>query len=87
MDTYRIEWKPSALRELKRLDCQVVPRIVAAIEQLTANPFSSRVRKMQGGEHSFRLRVGDYRVVYEVSQSRLLIEVARVRHRKDAYRR
>ena len=87
MDTYRIEWKPSALRELKRLDRQVVPRIVAAIEQLTANPFPSGVRKMQGGEHSYRLRVGDYRVVYEVSQSRLLIEVARVRHRKDAYRR
>ena len=86
MDTYQIEWKASALREIKRLDRHVVPRIIGAIEQLRDNPFPPEVRKIQGGKHSYRIRVGDYRVIYEVSRSRVLIQIVRVRHRKDAYR-
>ena len=87
MDTYQIEWKPSAIRELKRLDRQVVQRIISSIEQLQNSPFPSGYRKMRSAEHSYRLRVGDYRVVYEVFHSRSLIQIVRVRHRKDAYRK
>ena len=86
MGTYRIEWKPSALRELKRLDRQVVPRIVAAVESLSSDPFPQGAKKLYGGEWTFRVRVGDYRVIYEVVSNRLLIEIVRVRHRKDVYR-
>jgi len=86
MATYLIEWKSSALRELKRLDRQVIPRIVAAVTALASNPFPSGARKLHGGEVTYRIRVGDYRVIYEVVSDRLLIEVVRVRHRKDAYR-
>ena len=87
MATYQIEWKPSALRELKRLDRQIVPRIVSAIESLAEDPFPAQIKKLHGGEHSYRMRVGDYRVIYEVFSGRLVVQVIRVRHRKDAYRK
>ena len=83
---YQIEWKQSALRELKHLDRQSIPLIIKAIESLASNPFPQSVKKLQGSEHKYSLRVGDYRVIYEVYSRRLVIEVIRVRHRKDAYR-
>jgi len=83
---YQIEWKQSALHELKRLDRQSMPSIVRAIDSLASNPFPQSVKKLQGSEHKYRLCVGDYRVIYEVYSQRLIIEVIRVRHRKDAYR-
>jgi mRNA interferase RelE/StbE len=86
MATYRIEWKASALRELKRIDRQDVPRIVAAVGTLSDNPFPTGVRKLQGTENTYRMRVGDYRVLYEVYHSSICIQIIRVRHRKDAYR-
>lgn len=87
MDIYQINWKKSALRELKRLDRQTVPRIVAAVEALSSNPFPPDVKKLHGGESTYRMRIGDYRVIYEVFSSHLVIEIARVRHRKDVYRK
>jgi mRNA interferase RelE/StbE len=86
MATYRIEWKTSALRELKRLDRQMVPRIVRAIESLSADPQPQGVRKLQGSERTYRMRVGDYRVIYDLLESRLVVQIIRVRHRRDAYR-
>ena len=87
MGIYQIDWKSSAVRELKRLDRRIVPRIVAAVEALASDPFPARVKKLRGGESTYRIRVGDYRVVYEVFSRRLVIEIARVRHRKDVYRK
>ena len=87
MGIYQIEWKQSALRELKRLDRQAIPRIVAAVESLSAQPLPSGVVKLQGSQRTYRLRVGDYRVLYELYDSRLVVQIVRVRHRKDAYRR
>ena len=86
MGTYQFEWKRSALRELKRLDRQVVPRIIAAVESLATHPRPDGVRKLQGSQQTYRLRVGTYRVIYELYESRVLVEIVRVRHRKDAYR-
>ncbi len=86
MGIYQIEWKKSALRELKRLDRQVVPRIVAAVESLSTQPLPSGVSKLQGSQRTYRIRVGTYRVIYELYESRLVVELVRARHRKDAYR-
>jgi len=87
MATYRIEWKASALHELKGIDKQVVPRIVAAVGALADNPFPSGVRKLRGTEHTYRMRVGDDRVLYEVYHQSVQIPIIRVKHRKDVYRR
>ena len=87
MGTYRIEWKTPALRELKRLDRQIFPLIVAAVDSLSLDPLPSGIRKLQGSQRMYRLRVGNYRVIYELYESHLIIVIVRVRHRKDAYRR
>ncbi len=86
MGVYQIEWKRSAIRELKRLDRQDIPRLVEAIESLSAQPLPAGVCKLQGSRRTYRIRVGDYRVIYEMYECKLVIEVVRVRHRKDAYR-
>jgi mRNA interferase RelE/StbE len=86
MATYQIEWKTSALQELKRLDRKSVPRIVSAAEALSENPFPHGVRKLSGAESTYRIRVSDYRIVYTVGKVILRIEIIRVRHRKDVYR-
>lgn len=86
MATYQIEWKASALRELKRLDRKIIPRIISAVEFLSTNPFPAGVRKLQGADNAYRVRVGDYRIIYEVIHARIVIVILRVRHRKDAYR-
>ena len=86
MGIYQIEWKKSALRELKHLDRRIVPRILAAVDSLSTQPLPAGVRKLQGSQRTYRIRVGTYRVVYELYESRLVVEVIRVRHRKDAYR-
>ncbi len=86
MATYKIEWKSSAVNELRRLNRLIIPRIIEAVEALSSNPFPSGVRKLRGGEHSYRIRVGDYRVIYTVFKNQSLLQIARIRHRKDVYR-
>ncbi len=85
MDSYRIEWKRSTIKELRSLPTHIVLRIVAAVTQLSANPFPLGIRKLSGAHHTYRIREGDYRVIYTVTSSALLIEVIRVAHRKDVY--
>ena len=85
MDTYRIEWKRSATKELRSLPTHMVKRIVDAVTQLSVNPFPSGVRKLSGSQHSYRIREGDYRVVYTVTALTLVIEVIRVGHRKEVF--
>ena len=61
MGTFQVEWKKSALRELKRLDRQVVPRILSAVDSLSTQPQPAGVRKLQGSQRTYRIRVGTYR--------------------------
>lgn len=86
MGSYKIEWKKSAIKELYGLPKDYIPRIIAAVENLVSNPLSPKVKKLSGSERTYRLRVGNYRVVYEVVQDRLVIHIVHVRHRKEAYR-
>jgi mRNA interferase RelE/StbE len=86
MTIYDIEWKSSAAKELKRLDRPIIPRIIQAIESLASNPFPFGSRKLKGGEHSYRIRVGDYRIIYTVFQKQFIVVISRIRHRGSAYR-
>ena len=83
---FRIEWKKSTRKDLRRLPSATVDRIIGAVEGLAENPFPHGAEKLSGSEHAYRIRLGDYRVVYEVVAESKLIEVQRVRHRKDVYR-
>jgi mRNA interferase RelE/StbE len=83
---FRIEWKKSTRKDLRKLPSATVDKIIGAVEGLAENPFPHGVEKLSGSEHAYRIRLGDYRVVYEVVAESKLIEVQRVRHRKDVYR-
>jgi mRNA interferase RelE/StbE len=86
MASYKIEWKRPATKELKKLPKETISRILKAIEGLSDEPYPSGVRKLVGSEYTYRLRVGNYRIVYSVIASKSVIEIIRVRHRKDVYK-
>jgi len=87
MESYRIEWKRSATKELRRLPKAAVPVILRAADQLSSNPYPPGARKLAGPRHTYRIREGAYRIIYNVLASVLVVEIVRVRHRKDAYDR
>ena len=84
---YKIVWKNSARKELRKLGRETISRILTAVEALAANPFPARVRKLSGAEHTYRIRVGNYRIVYNAVASALVIEIIRVGHRKNIYKK
>jgi mRNA interferase RelE/StbE len=83
---FRIEWKKSTRKDLRKLPSAAVDKIIEAVESLAENPFPHGVEKLSGSEHAYRIRLGDYRIVYEVVAESKLVEIQRVRHRKDVYR-
>lgn len=87
MGLYNVVWKRSAEKDLRSIDPRYVARIIEAAEALSLNPFPVQHRKLHGGEASYRLRVGDYRVVYQVDQPGGLVTIYHVRHRRDVYRK
>ena len=85
MASFRVEVKPSARKELTRLPDQLIARIVPRLENLASTPRPPGCKKLKGGDNEWRIRVGDYRVVYTIDDAKLLVEVARVRHRSEVY--
>ncbi|MBI4338704.1 MAG: type II toxin-antitoxin system RelE/ParE family toxin [Chloroflexi bacterium] len=83
---FRIQVRPSALKELAALPADVERRVQAAIDRLAMNPIHSGVTKLHGVEDTYRIRVGDYRVIYHVDVRRRVVRIERVAHRRDAYR-
>ena len=88
MGTYKIIWKRSAKKELRRLSKNTIGNILSAIEKLPDDQYLiSSSKKLTGTAHTYRLRIGDYRVVYSIESNFLVIEIIRVGHRKDVYRK
>ncbi len=85
MSRYRIEIRPAAARELRKLDPQILPRIQGAIALLAEDPRPPASRPLRG-RPGYRLRVGDYRIIYSVIDDVLLVVVVTVGHRRDVYR-
>ena len=86
MASYRLSLKKSVEKDIRKIDRTQIPAILAAIESLVEDPFPPQSRKLVGSDHTYRLRVGDYRVIYFVFADRHEIEVQLVAHRKNAYR-
>lgn len=82
---YRIEIKKSALKKLSQIPQPHNKKIVEAIDELATNPRPAGCKKLKGSE-AYRIRVADYRVVYTIEDIIRLIEVQRIRHRKDVYK-
>lgn len=83
--TYRIELAPAAARQLRKLDPTARRRVQAAIELLIDEPRPRGAKKLVGGGGEWRVRTGDYRIVYEIHDGRLLVLVIAVAHRRDVY--
>ena len=85
--TYRIDIAPAAVRQLRKLDPTARRRVQAAIELLADHPRPDGATKLVGGDREWRVRTGDYRIVYEVHDDVLLVLVVAVGHRRDIYQR
>lgn len=85
MDCYRVEFSKRAEKDLRRIDSRYLSRLIEAAEALGAEPRPPGTKKLVGSEHTYRLRVGDYRIIYEIEDDKLVILVVRVRHRQSAY--
>ena len=86
MADYRVIFTRSARKELEDLPPATADRIVAMSERLAAEPRPVGARKLQGVADLWRVRVGDYRIVYAINDAEHIIDVRVVRHRKDVYR-
>jgi len=86
MADYTITFARSARKELENLPAHIADRILRKIEALAVSPRLPGVIKLQGSRKFWRLRVGDYRVVYSINDFSRTVDVAVVRHRRDVYR-
>lgn len=76
----------SATKELEALPDRTLQRIAAKIDSLAQQPRPSGCKKLRGADDLWRIRVGDYRIIYAVNDIELLVEIRVIRHRGDAYR-
>ncbi len=84
--TYKILFKPSAVKQGQKLPKQTQNRIVEVINGLKQEPRKSGCKKLRGENKLYRFRVGDYRIIYEIEDDLLVIMVIKIAHRKDVYR-
>jgi mRNA interferase RelE/StbE len=87
MELFSIQWRNSTKKDIRNLPRQDIARIVAAVTELANDPLPNGSQKLAGSERTYRIRVGEYRVVYEVLSGSRIVEIQRVRHRKDVYRK
>ena len=86
MVEYEVSVARSARKALQALNPPLALRIVARIAALATTPRPSGCVKLEGSSNLWRIRVGDYRVIYAIDDQRRLIDVSTVRHRRDVYR-
>ncbi len=84
MSKYRIELRPAAVRSLRKLDPQMRGRVQGAIALLGDDPRPPSARALKG-RPGFRVRVGDYRIIYAIADEVLLVVVVTLGHRRDVY--
>jgi mRNA interferase RelE/StbE len=85
MEPYRLEFAKSVRKDLKKIGKRDASRILKAIDRLEADPRPPSCKKLTDRE-LYRMRIGNYRVVYEIFDDRLVIMIVKVGDRKDVYR-
>ncbi len=83
---YEVFLERSAERDLKKLVPEVFQRIVLQLKALAANPRPPGCRKIKGTVNDWRIRIGEYRIIYEVDEGAKAVRVMRISYRKEAYR-
>lgn len=88
MAVYSVQFVRSAQKEFDRLPAKERAKVVDALSLLSVNPYSEllRIKKLKGADELYRIRLGDYRIVYEIRNEALVIIVIKIGHRSDVYR-
>jgi mRNA interferase RelE/StbE len=85
-DHYAVQIRPSAARDLRGLTKDVQRRIVKKLEALAVNPRPNGVKQLEGENSTYRVRVGEYRIIYQIQDAILVVLVIHIGHRRDVYR-
>jgi mRNA interferase RelE/StbE len=83
---YEVRFSRSAIKEADKLPSNVAERVAPAIDALADHPRPTGCQKLQGEEDLWRIRVGDYRLIYQVDARGRILYIRRIRHRREAYR-
>lgn len=83
---YEVRFRPSARKELDKLPNELFARIAPRIDQLAQTPRPPGLTKLSGHQNLYRIRVGDYRIVYEVPDDQRVVIILIVAHRRESYR-
>jgi mRNA interferase RelE/StbE len=83
--SYALAFKPSAEKELRKLSRDIIPRVVAAVQALGEQPRPPGCVKLSHSE-SWRIRIGDYRVIYDIDDRAQSVVVLHIGHRREVYR-
>jgi len=83
---HKVYLERAAERDLKRLSVEAFQRVISHIRGLAENPRPTGCRKITGSERDWRIRIADYRVIYEIDNKAMAVRVMRVKHRREAYR-
>jgi len=84
--TYEVRFAHSAAKEFRSLSTELKRRVGAAVDGLRENPRPPGVRKLVGHERLYRIRIGRYRIVYEIDDKAQQVRITRIRHRREVYR-
>ncbi len=85
MDCFQVEFSKRAQKEFRKIDTRYIPKIYASIENLQTDPRPIGCKKLSGSEYTYRIRIGDYRVIYEIEDGQLIVLIVKIRHRQSAY--
>jgi mRNA interferase RelE/StbE len=83
---YEILLERRAEKDLKKLYSELFERIIVKIQSLSENPKPQGSRKITGSKSDWRIRIGDYRAIYEIDEKEKRVKIMRIRHRREAYR-
>jgi mRNA interferase RelE/StbE len=84
--SYRVEFAKQAAKQFKALPPQEQERLRLKIDALSSNPRPSGLTKLAGEENLYRIRVGNYRIIYSIYDRQLMVLVVKIGHRKEVYR-
>jgi len=83
---YELLIERHAERDIKKLERSLFMQVTTAIKGLADNPYPKNSKKIKGSQNDWRLRIGDYRVLYEIDNKTKIIKIMRIKHRREAYR-
>ncbi len=84
---YQVIVRRSAQKDMRRIPRMILEHIIQCMIDLETNPFPSGVKPVSGYPHYFRIRIGQYRMIYEVKTQIRIITIMRIGHRRDVYRK